>query len=375
MPRQFGWPRWQRSGIARRHEPASLKFYGRAWFDRISGWRIVIGVLTLLTRPALVRPGQLLSKSNPFLQDGRQIFRRIKGFLKGRGLEASYPGHSAVTGSLLRGLDKLSFEYKLNPYRLSGDGPVGILAGSKTLSWAIESNTVMASRDFIVGPNVHVLGSENSDGFSSDFVRRILVPSDWVLKRWSIDTPGIADKLCVWPCGVDFEYWDPGLEVEQPQLPLIYLKIKWPDLRVRIINALRLAGLDFREITYGSYSQNEYKTLLQKSSCVIYIGGSESQGIALLEAWAMNVPTFVYDAPSQVINLSDGRSLKLHRGEFSPAPFLTEARGALWNDSSNLLDLIGKAQLFNPRASSIAEFTDEIRAGHYLEIANLGNIG
>jgi glycosyltransferase involved in cell wall biosynthesis len=170
---------------------------------------------------------------------------------------------------------------------------------------------------------------------------------------------------------VDFDYWKPFPVVDQPRLPLIYLKVAWPDLRDEVVHTLRQAGIKFREITYGSYSPKQYKSLLQASSCVIYIGGSESQGLALLEAWAMNVPTFVFDAPSQVIYLADGRSMKLTRGDFSPAPYLTRGRGGLWSESSELPELELSAESYSPRAASISEFTDAIRAKHYLQIAAL----
>lgn len=258
-------------------------------------------------------------------------------------------------------------DYRVNPLTVPRSGPLGIVSGARTLTWAVESLARACTHGLVVGPNVNVLASENPLAFESARVSRILVPSEWVRTMWASDLPAIADRLATWPCGVDYDLWRPPVDRSGPLRPLVYVKVAWPGLLEEVEASLRSAGLaEWAVISYGSHSPDEFKRLLGGSSCLIYIGGSESQGLALLEAWAMDVPTFVFDAPSQAISLSDGRRLTLMRGEFHPAPYLSAATGALWSDPGELPSLICRVGQFTPRAGTQGEFSDAVRTQHYL---------
>jgi hypothetical protein len=54
----------------------------------------------------------------------------------------------------------------------------------------------------------------------------------------------------------------------------------------------------YQVFKYGYYSQSDYIRALERCSFVIWLGRHESQGIALQEALAMNVPVLVLDALS-----------------------------------------------------------------------------
>lgn len=308
------------------------------------------------------------SKSSPLLQDGVWLIRSAKRAKEGRGLTSFHPGHSGVTGSLRRGLHSLSVEYKLNPYRPPREGPVGILAGVRALEWAVGTANPVARQGCVVGPNVSVLASEAPSAFLSDRVRAVLVPSTWVLNHWLRDTPELDGKLRVWACGVDFDYWRPPEPALQQKVPLIYRKINWPGLEDEVKAVFRGLGVPFRELVYGSHSPKDYRRVLAQTSCVVYLGGSESQGIALLEAWAMNVPTFVYDAPYQEIHLTHGRVDVMERGQFSPAPYLEPEYGSMWRDPTELVDLSSAATRYAPRSKARHQFSDEAGARVYLQL-------
>ena len=49
------------------------------------------------------------------------------------------------------------------------------------------------------------------------------------------------------------------------------------------------------EIRYGNYTPGEYRRALNKSTFMVWLSQSESQGLALLEALSMDVPVLAWD--------------------------------------------------------------------------------
>lgn len=219
----------------------------------------------------------------------------------------------------------------------------------------------------VVGPNVSILASELPGVFESPSIASILVPSDWVRHHWIADSPSLAEKIKVWPSGVDFRFWRPEPADKRNSRVLLYVKTKSDPVVDQARSALRSSGYELREVEYGDYSPRRYLQALRECGSVVYIGGSESQGLALLEAWATNVPTFVYDAPRQEIVLKD-RSIVLTRGEFSPAPYLTSDVGAIWTQPEELPELCSRARDYAPRRSVEGRFSDAETTKAYLSL-------
>jgi hypothetical protein len=59
------------------------------------------------------------------------------------------------------------------------------------------------------------------------------------------------------------------------------------------LNYIKKKGYKFKLIRYGFYAKEYYYNMLNRSILMIYFGGTESQGIAMQEAWSMDVPTLV----------------------------------------------------------------------------------
>jgi hypothetical protein len=116
-------------------------------------------------------------------------------------------------------------------------------------------------------------------------------------------------------------------------------------------------------LQYGKYSVDEYKELLDRSAYSIFISRSESQGIALAEAWSMNVPTLVFD-PGEFF--FGGRMIY----NVSACPYLTAATGLSWKTPAELKNIIGDKNsftAFKPREYVLKRFTDEYSAKQLIE--------
>ena len=77
----------------------------------------------------------------------------------------------------------------------------------------------------------------------------------------------------------------------------VYVKNRKVDTK-KIQSLLEEKNLNYTWIVYGSYSEDDYIRIVQKSKFGIWIGSHESQGFALEEALSMNCPLLVLDAQS-----------------------------------------------------------------------------
>jgi len=61
-----------------------------------------------------------------------------------------------------------------------------------------------------------------------------------------------------------------------------------------ITSTLESHGWQVSVMVYGDYSLELWKGALVLSVAAFFMTGTESQSIALAEAWAMDIPTFIY---------------------------------------------------------------------------------
>src|SRR4029077_7913349 len=117
-------------------------------------------------------------------------------------------------------------------------------------------------------------------------------------------------------------------------------------------------------------SAAEYRTLLDQAAIGVFLSAFETQGIALAEAWAMDVPTLVWDPRGEA---------QWRRHTFTSrasAPYLTPAPGRLWRTLDELEPALRAAMAdragFQPRRWVLAHMTDAICSAALLEIIRDG---
>ena len=273
----------------------------------------------------------------------------------------------------MRGLAALDVKVRLNPLSpRRAHNRIGVLSGLGTLQSVVDASLAPGTK-IVAGPNLVVLPSEGSEVLTQATIGRILVPSEWVRRMWCKDLPEIASKVSVWSSGVDYDYWspieDPGRRHFGALQVLVYMKASSAPV-ASVLSMLQDCNFSFSIIEYGRYRPCQFRNHLRRSDLVLYLGGSESQGLALHEAWATDVPTFVFLPTQQRVRVPDGRELNLTGEEFSSAPYLTDARGAFWSTTEELEALLAgfKPTGFCPRQSSFDEFSLESSAVRYLKM-------
>jgi glycosyltransferase involved in cell wall biosynthesis len=113
---------------------------------------------------------------------------------------------------------------------------------------------------------------------------------------------------CVeFPFAVNIDKFIPDTSIEKTIDCLVYKKSRNPEHYKQVNDFLDTKNIKYYSIQYGSYNEQQYIDLLRKSKCMIVIDSTESQGFALQEAMACNVPLLVWDATSMHDEFSNGK--------------------------------------------------------------------
>jgi hypothetical protein len=273
-------------------------------------------------------------------------------------------GHPAVTRSLLRGFQKINANFNYNPWHINDVGKtVIVLSGIDALKQAIEWKRKGIINQLLAGPNL-MAGADEYDGIlGSPEIDICLVPSDWVRMAYEEDCPVLRDRIRCWYAGVDEDYWQPSNFSNEAKRALVYWKTESEEFCQKTETILRSHGWESIRIVYGNYDNKKFKDILTKVKFAVFLSRSESQGIALAEAWAMNIPTLGWN-PKQLVR--NGRNYS----NVSSCPFLTSNTGIEWSTIeelvSNLQQLNTKLPEYNPRAWVLEHMTDIICARNLL---------
>jgi len=200
-------------------------------------------------------------------------------------------GPRKVVINLIQGLKKLGYPFVINA-ALEATDTIWIHDDPTALEEAMKLPSQVA---IIAGPNIYTLPSEIPD--TIDTSRIIWIhPAPWTQAFWNtFGTDTISST--VWPAGIDTIQFTPNTTTKK-ELILVYNKQRANTDTETVCAALDACNEEYEVIIYGKYQEAEYKNLLEKTKAIIWIGRSESQGIALLEALAMDVPALVWDVKS-----------------------------------------------------------------------------
>lgn len=211
------------------------------------------------------------------------------------------------------------------------------------------------SKNLILGPNIEFGKMCVKEKIENHANSVILVPSSWVIPVLQSRLKWFKGKYRVWQSDLDIEYWKPSTRKNRKFI-LIYRKYDTFDEDYRkIVYICDSLGLNYKVITYGHYNQRTFRRLLRISYLAIWLGTTESQGIALLESWSTNVPTFVREKNIYVDDVSGQEFVA------SAAPYLTDDCGYFFEAGSIDIEKIKQFQVVSrnltPRAYVVENYS------------------
>ena len=299
----------------------------------------------------------------------RQIIRASDLIGKSRAIEPRIDGPTTVRVNLLKGLEKIGQPYFFNPPVGKVTRLVGVLSNPAALRWAIGAKERGRIRWLIAGPNLVVTPDEHAGILNHPAIDLVVTPSKWVSQCYAAIAPGLSDKLVEWSAGVDENYWCPSSDQSASKKLdfLIFAKLQSPSSEYMIHeigSELANRGFSFSQLRYGTFQQGEYRSLLRASRALLYLSESESQGLALFEAWACDVPTLVWDR-----KYWDWHG---YRCEASSAPYLSAQCGLSFHDLSAFFEKLDSFVVtlptFRPRDYIRSRFTQAQAAYSYSQL-------
>ena len=310
--------------------------------------------LTILTRR--------VSHKDAFLKKIKNVLRFARAFVKGGIVDFDhirYGGHVAVTRSLVQGLQKLGTNFNYNPVSISDIGDVVVvLSGVDAVRQAIELKKQGRVKKLLVGPNVIEMPTKQDTILTPSEVDVCLVPSEMTVEIYERLAPALRGKVVAWYAGVDEVFWSPLDPIKGSKQVVVYWKNAPKVFCLEVERLLTKYGYDPVRIVYGRYNKKDFRKKLRKSAFAVFLSITETQGIALAEAWATNVPTFVWDPQIEHYYI---------RGvQTTAAPYLTKETGVQWKEIGEFEDAIKKfpdiASAFQPRRWIAQHMTDQIAA-------------
>jgi hypothetical protein len=154
------------------------------------------------------------------------------------------------------------------------------------------------STRFLFGPHFSVFPETNLlpiMGKNTSYIQ----PSKWAADVWKVHPLCKDLDIQVLPFGVDTETFTETKPPNERTEVFVYYKTRNPDDLTFITAKLRELNIEYRLFSYDyRYDEAEYKNCLQNAKYGIWVGRHESQGFALEEALACNIPLLVWDVLS-----------------------------------------------------------------------------
>ena len=285
-----------------------------------------------------------------------------------------YPGHFSLVRSVVEGLHAIGADFNFNPGRLADLAHVVYAPANEALRQAAALKR-QGRIDYLVAGPVNALFVDECDGIlQMPEIDRIIVPHEWALEFYR-DAPALKAKSRVCPCGIDTDLWKPSVDATEKRLAVVYWKGGDETFCEQVEQIVRRCGLEPRRLRslhgeHAMFDPGDYRRLLDRSTIGVFLSTFETQGLALAEAWSMDVPTVVWDP--QGTAQWRGRSFESR----SSAPYLTPATGRRWRTIEEfepaLRGALADRAGFRPRGWMLANMTDAICAAALLDIIRDG---
>ena len=243
-------------------------------------------VYTILTAP----PRTILTLPRAWGRAMKNLIKRVLFALTRKPRFLPYGGPQSVIASLGRGLKELNAPYRLNPFKSKVSETVGVVAGLDALRWAIRQKEKGKIKTIVAGPNIVTTPTDYNRIIKNPLIDRVVVPSQWNKDWWASYDQYFAGHATSWPAGVK----DRGDLRNLNGNCLIYIKNASEQVYEPIIKALWEDKIPLKIMHYGRFTPAEYERALKKAKFMIYLSHSESQGMALHEAWMANIPTLIW---------------------------------------------------------------------------------
>jgi len=260
-------------------------------------------------------------------------------------------GPGKVASNLIIGLRRLGYDVLENQ---EGDY-TGCLA-----SWSPRFKDL--PRKTLVGPNLVVLPSDDMQIW--DLFDNVIVPCNWVKRKYENFTCTQKTNLHTWAVGIDTDKFSPSGDKEVDCL--VYFKNRSEQELRQVISMLDEKGSSYTIIKYGEYDEEQFIQTVRRCKFCITLTSTESQGIAYQEILSMGIPCYVLDKP--VWDDRPGFSFSA-----TSTPYFDDSCGMKCNDFSEFELFLNHIDTYRPRDYILNNLSLEKGASEYIKLLEICN--
>ena len=274
-------------------------------------------------------------------------------------------GPYKVLINLMKGLDKIGYPYVINR-DLNTTRRLWIHDDITALRYIHRSKAYK-----VVGPNLFVMPSDIPQGIRFEGAL-YLHPCEWAARLW--EYAGFrACPILPWAVGIDTDKFHPSNTPFAERRVMVYHKQRDAQKLATILDVLHTMKMPYWLVLYEQYSEQEYKELLSKTSFIIWHGMHESQGIALQEAMACNIPILVCDVTSLAqAKVNYAFAPEVFSFPVTAAPYFNDRCGIKITDLEELRmaieRLIDRFETFQPRQYILQNLSLEGQAQAFVQL-------
>ncbi|MBD81629.1 MAG: hypothetical protein CL840_22105 [Crocinitomicaceae bacterium] len=253
---------------------------------------------------------------------------------------------------------------RINELNATGIDQIYVFKDVLALEWALEQKKKDPKLKITAGPFIVNHPAERKAIVEDERIDKLVFFSQWHQELFKSFSEKVQLKQNFnWFCGVDTNYWVRPKNSNGKKV-LVYSKTN-PEVSEQIKKILTNKGIEFEEIVCGNYTPEQFKSSLFNSQLVIFVSKTETQGLAIFEAWSCNVPTFHFDPG---VWKYQGYTYN----KASSCPYLSDQLGRTFEGTDDFEDKFDSIMLeldhFTPRQIVENKFT----IGHSMKV--LGHI-
>ena len=151
-------------------------------------------------------------------------------------------------------------------------------------------------KKFIYGPHFSVYPDYKVQSIQKNQRCAYIQPSEWTYNFWKVFNTPVRNKTFIFPFPVNTDKFYPIKNIQERNKVFIYYKHRDPIELNFLENFLKNKGIEYRIFSYKvKYQEEDYLNYLRFSKYGIILDAHESQGFAIQEAMACDVPLLVWN--------------------------------------------------------------------------------
>ena len=221
------------------------------------------------------------------------------------------------------------------------------------------------NKKFIFGPHFSTFPTTKFNNIHNNAI--YIQPSEWVTNLWKDEFKYDCIPVITYAFGVDTDKFTINEDNEKTEV-FVYYKMRNPQLLEQLRTYLHMRNINYTFIQYGSYNEEDYLNLLQKSKYGIWLGCHESQGFALEEALSCNVPLYVLDVKGMSDEYNCPPQYKNIKTVPTSAPYWDDRCGIKSYTMDRFNEFLSKLDKYKSRDYILENLTKDMRCDKFEEL-------